>query len=581
MPAILRPKITPVFIAIDEDIGLGQPIRFCVHRNGPAPRAGRARVSFLPDFAASGPLSMAGWTKLLQYLVLLLPMCAGASAQSTLGSLTVALTDFQAKPLEDASVSLHNRATGAAAQAITSLRGTYQFAGLAPGAYTLLVTSPQLGQGSVEEVDVPAGHEVRIRVALQLALVAREEVASESPSLVLASFARYGGSSVAGVALRTAQSAIQIAPRLPDYGTEITESPIGGAIIAAEQIQALPLAGRDWQSMFSEVSDPAGEEGQPAHRQPAPRIDGADTSLAFGNTHALHARGPGATLMGPGSNEGAMRVVQEFAGNSASTNSRNGLGPLVVTTERGGSRMHGHESLVDRQNLFGAQNPFTQWVKLTAPATATTIPVFTPASYTPENHEMTWNLAAGGPLRRRTLFWFTAIEGFERNDPAVSTVRHPENFFAQPSNDEMQVLSARLGLSSTDPIVEGLAAYSGMLQSLDGLLGPAMRVAKRGTGFARGDWAPSERQRFTLEGSAALWHSFGGGLAGASEDYGTHSYGSSRVDDQWILARWEAFPKRDWAAVTQVSVGRQFVAKLEPPSPFEQTFNISQLGRLP
>ena len=525
---------------------------------------------------------MAGWTKLLRYLVLLSALCAGASAQSPLGSLAVTVTDFQAKPLEGAAVSLHNRATGAAAQAITALRGTYRFADLAPGAYSLLVTSPQLGQGSVEEIDVPAGHEVRIRLALQLALVAREEVVSNSPSLVLASFVRFGGSSVAGVALRTAQSAIQTAPRLPDNGTEIAESTSRGAIIAAAQIQALPLAGRDWQTMFSEVSDPAGDEGQSAHRQRALRIDGADTSLAFGNTHALHARGPGAALMGPGSNEASMRVVQEFAGSSASTNSRNGLGPLVVTTERGGQKIHGHESLVDRQNLFGAQNPFTQWVKLTAPATATTIPVFTPTAYTPENHEMTWSLAAGGPLRRRTLFWFTAIEGLERNDPAVSTVRHPENFFAQPSNDEMQVLSARLGLSSTNPVVEGLAAYSGMLQSLDGLLGPAMRVAKRGTGFAREDWAPSEHQRFTLEGSAALWHSFGGGLSAASEDYGTHSYGTSRVDDQWILARWESFPRRDWAAITQASVGRQFVAKLpEPPSPFEQTFNISQWNRLP
>lgn len=135
--------------------------------------------------------------------------------------------------------------------------------------------------------------------------------------------------------------------------------------------------------------------------------------------------------------------------------------------------------------MLGAQNPFTQWVKETAPATATTIPVFTPMAYTPENHEMTWSLSAGGPLPRK-LFWFATIEGFERNDPGVSTVRHPDNFFAQSSNDEMQVRSARLGLSSANPVVEGLGAYSGLLQSLDGLLGQAARVSKRATGFARG-----------------------------------------------------------------------------------------------
>ena len=45
-------------------------------------------------------------------------------------------------------------------------------------------------------------------------------------------------------------------------------------------------------------------------------------------------------------------------------------------------------------------------------------------------------------------------------------MRHPESFFAQPKNDEMQVLSARLGLSSANPVGEGVAAYSGLLESL-------------------------------------------------------------------------------------------------------------------
>ena len=37
----------------------------------------------------------------------------------------------------------------------------------------------------------------------------------------------------------------------------------------------------------------------------------------------------------------------------------------------------------------------------------------------------------------------------------------------------MQVLSARLGLYSANPVAAGVAAYSGMLQTLAGLLGPA------------------------------------------------------------------------------------------------------------
>ena len=37
---------------------------------------------------------------------------------------------------------------------------------------------------------------------------------------------------------------------------------------------------------------------------------------------------------------------------------------------------------------------------------------------------------------------------------------------AQPSNDQMQVLSARLGLSSANPVAAGLAAYSKVLETL-------------------------------------------------------------------------------------------------------------------
>ena len=101
-------------------------------------------------------------------------------------------------------------------------------------------------------------------------------------------------------------------------------------------------------------------------------------------------------------------------------------------------------------------------------------------------------------------------------------------FFAQPTNDQMQVLSARLGLSSANPVDEGLAAYSAMLETLAGLLGPSPRTARQWTGFGRLDWQAAERYRFTLEGIGAQWNSPGGGLTRLSETYGNHSFGRRR-----------------------------------------------------
>ncbi len=156
-------------------------------------------------------------------------------------------------------------------------------------------------------------------------------------------------------------------------------------------------------------------------------------------------------------------------------------------------------------------------------------------------------------------------------------------FFAQPTNDQLQVLSARLGLSSANPVTEGLTAYSGMLETLDGLLGPAARTASQWVGFGRVDWQAAERHHFTLEGIGADWDSPGGGLTRVSETYGSHSFGSSHASEEWLLGRWEAFITPNLLAVTQGSLGRNLMsAHAETPSAYEQTLlGGNTWGQLP
>jgi hypothetical protein len=244
---------------------------------------------------------------------------------------------------------------------------------------------------------------------------------------------------------------------------------------------------------------------------------------------------------------------------------------MSVETQRGSNNLHGQGFISDRQNTWGAQNPFTQWVKETAPATLTTTPVFSPTSYTPPDHETIWGIGLGSRIRRDKLFWFAALDSYQRNEPGLATVKHPDEFFAQPSNDQMQVLSARLGLSSANPVAAGLAAYSGALETLAGLLGPAPRTATQWTGFARFDWEAAERHRFTLEGTGAHWDSPGGGLTRVEETFGNHSFGSSQASEQWLLARWEAFLTPNLLAVTQGSAGRSILeTRPETPSTYEQ-----------
>jgi hypothetical protein len=377
----------------------------------------------------------------------------------------------------------------------------------------------------------------------------------------------------------------------------------------ASELQALPISGRHWQSFVLDntptSATPAAGAAETAVRgagqPPGIAVDGANRGLAFGSTGGQGQGSQGRSALGQGGDdpagmarvgsgghgfavsEAAIRAVQAAVGNVAAAADRAASGRMNVETQRGSNELHGQGFLFDRQNTWGARNPFTKWVKETTPATAATVPAFTAEPYTPPDRETVWGIGLGSRIRRDKLFWFAALDGSERDDPAVATVKHPDEFFAQPTNDQMQVLSARLGLSSVNPVVEGLKAYSTMLETLAGLLGPAPRTATQWTGFGRLDWQAAERHRFTLEGIGARWNAPGGGLSRVSESYGSRSLGSSRASEQWLLGRWEAFLTPNLLFVTQGSAGRTILeARPETPSAFEQTLLTGNVwGQLP
>jgi hypothetical protein len=426
----------------------------------------------------------------------------------------------------------------------------------------------------------------------------------------------------APTALNIRQSPVSKArPGPPDAVSGTT-----GTISAAE-LQALPVSGRHWQDFVLDLTPtsatPAGGEAETTLRgagqsPPGIAVDGANRTLAFGSRggsgHGSSGRGAlgesgadpaGMARIGVGGHglavsEAAIREVQTAAGNVEAAAARAAGGRMSVETASGSNKLHGQGFLFDRQNAWGAHNPYSQWTKETAAATTTwplgSVPVFTPEPYTPADRETTWGIGMGSRIRRDKLFWFAALDGSDRNDPGVSMVKHPYicanatcteqgGFFAQPSDDKLQVLAERLGLSQTNEVVEGLAAYSPVLETLAGLLGPAPRTATQWTGFGRLDWQAAERHRFTLEGIGARWNAPGGGLSRVTENYGNHSFGSTKANEEWLLGRWEAFVTPNLLAVTQVSFGHTAEqARPETPSAYEKTFltgSANAWGQLP
>ena len=388
--------------------------------------------------------------------------------------------------------------------------------------------------------------------------------------------------------------------------------PVAAAVtttMTAAELQALPAAGRRWQDFVLDsptASTAAGGASQASLRgagqEPVETtIDGISTRVAFGGQGSSGRGSSGPEVNGQGGSEqngmgqawaggrgsqvaeAAIREVQTAAGNAEAEGARTAGGRVDVETVRGANGLHGQGFLFDKQNGWGAQNPFTQWVKQTSLATVSSTPGFTAEPYTPADRETVWGVGLGSQIRRDKLFWFGALDNYLRNDPGLATVRNPAEFFAQPTDDQMQVLSARLGLSSMNTVAGGLSAYSQMLTALDGLLGPAPRRAVQWVGFGRIDWQASERHRFTLEGIGGHWNSPGGGLTRVSESYGSNSFGTSNASEELLLARWEAFLTPNLLSVFQGSAGRTILAAhAETPSTYEQTLlKGDQWGQLP
>lgn len=452
-----------------------------------------------------------------------------------------------------------------------------------------------------------------------------------TPALVPLNMAAASGINAALLLGQTALTPVAAAAQRLDPAATIVAT-----TVTATQLESLPAGGRRWQEFL--LDTPAASTG-PDATQASYRgsqesaeitIDGASTTLKFGaaacsgypsasqDPAGQEANQPSAMSQamsgfgtgghGLGVSEAAVHEVTAVSGNVEAEGMRSAGGRTSIETERGGDALHGQGFFYDRQNNWGARNPFTQWVTETseaaplAPYNTAQFPVFdngptgAPESYTPPDHEVVWGIGMGSSLRRDKLFWFAALDSYHRNDPGLAMVKHPyleqtptgcgttsgctpttTGFFATPSDAQLTLLSAQLALPSVNPEVEGLTAYSCMLETLagmpsgsspncpagwplSGLLGPAPRSAAQWVGFARIDWQAAERHRFTVEGIGADWSSPGGGLTRVSENDGNRSFGSSYASQEWLLARWEAYLTPNLLAVTQGSAGRTILS---------------------
>lgn len=473
---------------------------------------------------------------------------------------------------------------------------------VAPGPTTPeLVSAPAVPVPQVHAPAPPAQQIAAIPRQPLTALSPEPTAASTQPSIAaalphIANPTHAIASTIAATAAAAGLQAVlhahipQLAPLLasaqnPDPGTIAATS-----TISATEMQSLPATGRHWQDFLPGIpaSSSPGSLRTAGQDSTGITIDGLSSRLAFGQSALAEPRTQDSGPSNQTSYSTTWSNARAFTVSEIALREVQYAGARInIETERGGNQFHGQAFFFDRQNNWGARNPFTQWIQNAGSSTA---PVFTPQPYTPPDHETILGFGVGAPIRRNKLFWFAAIDSSRRNDPGLSTVKYPAEFFFLPTpNDaQIQLLAARLGESENQAYNDYLGVNTNNyapagLEQLAGLLGPAPRTASQWTGFARIDWQLADRHRLMLEGTGSNWSSPGGGLSRVSETYGSHSFGSSTASQQRFQAQWQAFVTPNLLATTQASIGRSiFTAHPAAPSSFEQTMLAGNAwGRLP
>ena len=480
------------------------------------------------------------------------------------GSLDGRLTDTRSVPLRMATVVVRNVATGEIAQAITARNGSYHFAGLGPGEYTLEASVPQLGKGAVEGILVSAGHVTRIQAALMMA-------APIAVPLPTAAF-------------------MAIDPVAPDVTTEISP----------EEVKSLPLPNRDWAAFETENTTPVPVgQGQRRERnsietEPALEIEIPESGLAIAASLEEEIADP--TEFQPevhgyreeGWDDHALTAAtgmvrdEALANRSSVEEVRSSEVDANASPAPAKSRLHGEVSYEDRQRAWNALNPYTQWVQQTAPASGIVTAQYAALPYSPADARQSFGAGVGSQIQWKKMSWFAAGEGLLRNDPAVATVRHPNDFFAQPTEDDLTVLAARLGSPGTAPLEAGASAYSVGLQQMATLLGPVPRSSIRAQGLARIDAQITERQHLSMDSNFSYLNSPAGARTRSSETFGSHSFGNSQVMQGSATARWEDF----LTANVLNAVSAKFRLHVlddtpQAPSAFEQPLIDNAWGLLP
>jgi hypothetical protein len=292
-------------------------------------------------------------------------------SQTFRGAINGTVTDPAGAVLAGATVKATNPATGITTDTTTTSDGQFSFQDLPLGSYKISVTAGGFTPATVENVPVTAGSVYTLPVKMKL------------------------GSATTTVEVSAEALALD------------TTTVMQNTVIPTEQVQNVPMNGRDFTQFTALAPGYAGYSGAQAFgslngtraNQMNWQIDGVDNNDFWHNLAAVNQGG----VSGIAGTVMPLDAIDEFAAQTQSNAEagRNAGGIVNVVLKSGTNQIHGSAYYFNRNTALGKSTAFFNPSALAAAGLPNKKPPLRNENY---------GFSLGGPISKDRAFWFASFE---------------------------------------------------------------------------------------------------------------------------------------------------------------------------
>ncbi|HEX4065213.1 MAG TPA: TonB-dependent receptor [Acidobacteriaceae bacterium] len=495
-----------------------------------------------------------------------------AGAQSTTeGAVGGTVFDTSGAVVSNATVTVRNVGTGAVINLTSDSSGYFKAPLVPPGTYTVTIKAPGFGDYVANSVAVTVGSLSSLQPVLKTGTAEESvTVSGEAPILQL-------------------------------------ESPEISETLTSKEIVDLPLNGGRWSDLAlltpGAVSDSNGF-GLIVFRGISPllnnvEIDGADDNQAFFSEER------GRTREGYSTSQIGIAEFQVNTGVYSAEYGRAAGGVINSVTKSGTNQLHGQAYFYDRDNEWGAINPFTTLTSITEPASGGAPTIVTGVPFRPKDWRKRWGFGAGGPLIKDKLFWFYAYDQYRRDFPGVAKPGSPSAFFNQyadltlPAGATCSLNTAKTAVNTISVgsagdeqacalafrVYGGAAGYSTAaahydqllygkaVSSVTGLTGPGLlddlgttpRTGDEVLNTPKLDWQINDKEHASFLYHRLRWDSPGGVQTQTSNNYAIDTFGTDFVKLDYGMAKLDSLFSPTLSNELRFQYGRELDDEGEQP----------------